>query len=79
MLLFTSYHLQGNFAPPPVATQPAHKPFVPANPPMLRNVEQYQQPTLGSQLYPVCSHIYNLVDSLTFAFQKLILVLVSGF
>ncbi|GAA0143231.1 vesicle coat protein [Lithospermum erythrorhizon] len=43
---------QGNFAPPPVNAQPVVKPFVPANPPMLRNVEQYQQPTLGSQLYP---------------------------
>ncbi|PIN23651.1 Vesicle coat complex COPII, subunit SEC31 [Handroanthus impetiginosus] len=42
----------GNFPPPPVNTQPAAK-FVPANPPLLRNVEQYQQPsTLGSQLYP---------------------------
>ncbi|CAA3002812.1 transport SEC31 homolog B [Olea europaea subsp. europaea] len=43
----------GNFPPPPAATQPALKPFVPTNPPQLRNVEQYQQPTtLGSQLYP---------------------------
>ncbi|KAL2234144.1 UNVERIFIED_CONTAM: Protein transport protein SEC31 B [Sesamum indicum] len=42
----------GNFPPPPVNSQPAAK-FVPANPPLLRNVEQYQQPsTLGSQLYP---------------------------
>ncbi|KAL7158037.1 hypothetical protein ABFS83_02G116000 [Erythranthe nasuta] len=42
----------GNFPPPPVNTQPPAK-FVPSNPPILRNVEQYQQPsTLGSQLYP---------------------------
>ncbi|KAH6759783.1 transducin family protein / WD-40 repeat family protein [Perilla frutescens var. frutescens] len=42
----------GNFPPPPVNTQPPAK-FVPANPPLLRNAEQYQQPaTLGSQLYP---------------------------
>uniref|UniRef100_A0A5B7BMN1 Sec16 Sec23-binding domain-containing protein n=1 Tax=Davidia involucrata TaxID=16924 RepID=A0A5B7BMN1_DAVIN len=43
---------QPNFAPPPVTSQPAAKPFIPATPPALRNVEQYQQPTLGSQLYP---------------------------
>lgn len=50
-----------NFAPPPVTTQPAARSFVPATPPVLRNVEQYQQhqapqhqpPTLQSQLYPV--------------------------
>ncbi|KAK4488602.1 hypothetical protein RD792_004368 [Penstemon davidsonii] len=42
----------GNFPLPPVNTRPAAK-FVPANPPLLRNVEQYQQPSsLGSQLYP---------------------------
>ncbi|XP_057976811.1 protein transport protein SEC31 homolog B [Malania oleifera] len=41
-----------NFATPPITTQPAVRPFVPATPPVLRNVEQYQQPTLGSQLYP---------------------------
>ncbi|XP_057498437.1 protein transport protein SEC31 homolog B-like isoform X1 [Actinidia eriantha] len=43
---------QMNFATPPGTTQPTVKPFVPATPPVLRNVEQYQQPTLGSQLYP---------------------------
>ncbi|KAM7512358.1 hypothetical protein LguiB_011233 [Lonicera macranthoides] len=43
---------QMNFAPPPVSTQPTVKPFIPSTPPVLRNVEQYQQPTLGSQLYP---------------------------
>ncbi|CAA0836849.1 Protein transport protein SEC31 homolog B, partial [Striga hermonthica] len=42
----------GNFFPPPVNTQPPAK-FVPTTPPLLRNAEQYQQPsTLGSQLYP---------------------------
>ncbi|KAL0349373.1 UNVERIFIED_CONTAM: protein transport protein SEC31B [Sesamum angustifolium] len=42
----------GNFPPPPVHAQPPAK-FVPANPPMLKNLEQYQQPSsLGSQLYP---------------------------
>ncbi|XP_060217414.1 protein transport protein SEC31 homolog B isoform X2 [Lycium barbarum] len=43
---------QGNIAPPPVATHPAKTSFIPSNPPALRNVEQYQQPTLGAQLYP---------------------------
>lgn len=42
---------QTNFHPPANA-QPAVRPFVPAPPPVLRNAEQYQQPTtLGSQLY----------------------------
>ncbi|PSS09961.1 Protein transport protein SEC31 B like [Actinidia chinensis var. chinensis] len=41
-----------NFATPSGTTQPTVKPFIPATPPVLRNVEQYQQPTLGSQLYP---------------------------
>ncbi|CAK9147517.1 unnamed protein product [Ilex paraguariensis] len=36
---------------PPAPTQPAITPFVPSTPPALRNVEQYQQPSLGSQLY----------------------------
>ncbi|KAK6120829.1 hypothetical protein DH2020_045434 [Rehmannia glutinosa] len=40
------------YPPPPVNTQPAAK-FVPANPPLLKNLEKYQQPSsLGSQLYP---------------------------
>ncbi|KAA3469497.1 protein transport protein SEC31-like protein B-like isoform X1 [Gossypium australe] len=44
---------QTNFAPPPETTQPTVRPFVPSNPPVLRNADQYQQPTsLGSQLYP---------------------------
>lgn len=38
---------------PPVSSQPAVRPFIPSTPPVLKNVEQYQQPTLGSQLYPV--------------------------
>ncbi|XP_047947796.1 protein transport protein SEC31 homolog B isoform X3 [Salvia hispanica] len=42
----------GNFPPPLVNAQPPAK-FIPANPPLLRNAEQYQQPsTLGSHLYP---------------------------
>lgn len=44
---------QPNFAPAAVV-RPSLKTFVPATPPALRNVENYQQPTLGSQLYPVC-------------------------
>ncbi|TYH42758.1 hypothetical protein ES332_D11G084100v1 [Gossypium tomentosum] len=44
---------QANFAPSPGTTQPAVRPFVPSNPPVLRNADKYQQPTtLGSQLYP---------------------------
>lgn len=37
---------------PAFSNQPAVRPFVPNTPPALRNVEQYQQSTLGSQLYP---------------------------
>nr|XP_043619010.1 protein transport protein SEC31 homolog B-like isoform X2 [Erigeron canadensis] len=41
------------FTPQP-PTQPAPKGFVPTTPPIIRNVDQYQQPpSLGSQLYPV--------------------------
>ncbi|PKA62399.1 WD-40 repeat-containing protein MSI2 [Apostasia shenzhenica] len=43
---------QQKLGQPAASSQPAVKPFVPANPPALRNAEQYQQPTLGSQLYP---------------------------
>ncbi|KAM1157961.1 hypothetical protein ACFX1X_028819 [Malus domestica] len=43
---------QENFSAPPVSSQPAVRPFIPSTPPVLKNVEQYQQPTLGSQLYP---------------------------
>ncbi|TYG93116.1 hypothetical protein ES288_A11G085100v1 [Gossypium darwinii] len=36
-------------------SSPTVRPFVPSNPPVLRNADKYQQPTtLGSQLYPVC-------------------------
>ncbi|XP_042061380.1 protein transport protein SEC31 homolog B-like [Salvia splendens] len=46
----------GNFLPPPVNAQPPAK-FIPANPPLLRNAEQYQQlSTLGSHLYPGASN-----------------------
>ncbi|KAL8154969.1 hypothetical protein AgCh_000362 [Apium graveolens] len=47
---------QPNSAPRPVTSQPAVKPFVPSTPQGLRNVEQYQQPTLASQLYPVSAN-----------------------
>ncbi|KAI8545890.1 hypothetical protein RHMOL_Rhmol07G0072200 [Rhododendron molle] len=43
---------QMNFAAPPVTPQTTVKPLVPGTPPVLRNVEQYPQLTLGSQLYP---------------------------
>lgn len=43
---------QTNFAPSPTATQSGARTFVPTTPPVLKNVEQYQPPTLGSQLYP---------------------------
>ncbi|XP_050283554.1 protein transport protein SEC31 homolog B [Quercus robur] len=42
---------QPNFAAPP-ATAPVARPFIPTTPAMLKNAGQYQQPTLGSQLYP---------------------------
>ncbi|XP_072984092.1 protein transport protein SEC31 homolog B-like isoform X1 [Typha latifolia] len=41
---------QQNFVP--AASQPAMKTFIPSSLPGLKNAEQYQQPTLGSQLYP---------------------------
>ncbi|KAJ8900152.1 hypothetical protein K2173_024792 [Erythroxylum novogranatense] len=43
---------QANFAPPQPVPQQTVRTFVPSNVPILRNAEQYQQPTLGSQLYP---------------------------
>ncbi|PQQ17145.1 protein transport protein SEC31 homolog B [Prunus yedoensis var. nudiflora] len=43
---------QEKFSVPHVSSQPAVRPFIPSTPPVLKNVEQYQQPTLGSQLYP---------------------------
>ncbi|WOK93536.1 hypothetical protein Cni_G02236 [Canna indica] len=39
-------------SPSAAAAQPTLKAFVPATPSALRNVEHYQQPSLGSQLYP---------------------------
>lgn len=42
-----------NFTPSPGTTQPSVIPFTPATPAALKNVGQYQAPTLGSQLYPV--------------------------
>ncbi|KAJ0978840.1 hypothetical protein J5N97_014314 [Dioscorea zingiberensis] len=51
---------QPSFAPPPVPAQPTPKPFVPATPPTLKNADQYQQPTLGSQLYPgAANHMFR--------------------
>ncbi|KAE8666963.1 protein transport protein SEC31 isoform 2 [Hibiscus syriacus] len=48
-----SPHLKVNFAPSPGTTQPAVRPFVPANHPGLRNADKYQQlTTLGSHLHP---------------------------
>ncbi|XP_031127310.1 protein transport protein SEC31 homolog B-like [Ipomoea triloba] len=47
---------QGSVAPPPIPAQSTVKPFIPTNPPALKHVEQYQQPTLGSQLYPGSAH-----------------------
>ncbi|KAG9459646.1 hypothetical protein H6P81_004154 [Aristolochia fimbriata] len=43
---------QPSFVPSPATAQPAVRPFIPSTPPTLKNLEQYQQPTLGSQLYP---------------------------
>lgn len=43
---------QVNFASPPATTQQTVRTFVPSDVPILRNAEQYQQPTLSSQLYP---------------------------
>lgn len=45
---------------PPVSSQPAVRPFIPSTPPVLKNVEQYQQPTLGSQLYPVSRSAFDV-------------------
>ncbi|XP_062173847.1 protein transport protein SEC31 homolog B [Alnus glutinosa] len=44
--------IQANFPAPPVTAQPIARSFIPATPPALKNAVQYQQPTLGSQLYP---------------------------
>ncbi|KAJ6984756.1 protein transport protein SEC31 [Populus alba x Populus x berolinensis] len=56
---------QPSFAPPAphAGTQQATRTFVPANVPSLRNAQQYQQPTLGSQLYPgTATSAYNPVQ-----------------
>lgn len=54
-LKYNCLSVQGNVAPPPVAPQPTSAvKFIPTNPPALRNVGKYQQPTLGAHLYPVC-------------------------
>ncbi|KAI8546857.1 hypothetical protein RHMOL_Rhmol07G0152000 [Rhododendron molle] len=45
------HYYQRNFATPPVTPQTTAKHFVPATPHVLSNVEQYPQPTLGSQLH----------------------------
>lgn len=52
-----------NVTPPVSMPQPSVKPFIPATPPTLRNVEQYQPPTLGSHLYPVYNQIiiYHII------------------
>ncbi|CAL9088000.1 unnamed protein product [Musa acuminata var. zebrina] len=55
----TSQVPQQNFAPPAAAAQPTIKPFVPATPAALRNVGHYQQPILGSQLYPGVANPVN--------------------
>ncbi|KAF3437366.1 hypothetical protein FNV43_RR20119 [Rhamnella rubrinervis] len=48
------------FSVPPVSSQPTVRPFVPSTPPLLKNAEHYQQPTLGSQLYPgTTNHAYQ--------------------
>ncbi|KAH9300540.1 hypothetical protein KI387_012123 [Taxus chinensis] len=55
---------QTNFAPP--VTQPQVKSFIPSTPPVLKNAEQYQPPSLMSQLYPgvppapVGTHAYQM-------------------
>ncbi|URE34598.1 transport protein [Musa troglodytarum] len=48
----TSQISQQAFTSPATMAQPTMKPFSPATPAALRNVERYQQPSLGSQLYP---------------------------
>ncbi|CAL9106090.1 unnamed protein product [Musa acuminata var. zebrina] len=56
----TSHVPEQNFNPPAAAAQPTIKPFVPTTPAALRNVEHYQQPSLGSQLYPgVANSVYQ--------------------
>ncbi|CAL9148419.1 unnamed protein product [Musa hybrid cultivar] len=52
ILSHTSQISQQAFPSPATMAQPTMKPFSPATPAALRNVERYQQPSLGSQLYP---------------------------
>ncbi|KAJ3683814.1 hypothetical protein LUZ60_014041 [Juncus effusus] len=48
---------QPSFGPQSGSQQPSMRSFVPSNAPVLKNAEQYQQPTtLGSQLYPGLSN-----------------------
>ncbi|KAF6136674.1 hypothetical protein GIB67_016130 [Kingdonia uniflora] len=56
---------QGTFTP--ASSQPPVRPFNPATPPTLPNVEQYHQPpSLGSQLYPgVVNPTYQPVPSVS--------------
>ncbi|KAK4794174.1 hypothetical protein SAY86_012168 [Trapa natans] len=46
-------------APAPSGSHQATRTFVPAPPPVLKNVEQYQQPTLHSQLYPATTPTFQ--------------------
>ncbi|KAL5994613.1 hypothetical protein ACLOJK_024666 [Asimina triloba] len=50
---------QANLAPSPVTAEPMVRSFVPSTLPILKNVEQYEQSTLGSQLYPGVSNAYQ--------------------
>ncbi|CAN1132534.1 Protein transport protein SEC31 homolog B [Linum perenne] len=47
---------QANFVPPPPSSQQAVRTFVPSSVPIVTNADQYQQPTLGAQLYPGASN-----------------------
>ncbi|XP_030495434.2 protein transport protein SEC31 homolog B [Cannabis sativa] len=61
-----------NFAAAPASIQSSMRTFVPTNPTMLKNVEQYQQPqtsTLGSQLYPNPNNAYQPVAPPNTTFQ----------
>ncbi|KAL8171502.1 hypothetical protein V2J09_023306 [Rumex salicifolius] len=57
---------QHNFAPPAGVSQPAVKSFMPATPSVLKNADQYQQPTtLASHLYPGAGSAYLPGSSMT--------------
>ncbi|ONK63576.1 uncharacterized protein A4U43_C07F16680 [Asparagus officinalis] len=49
-------HVQTNTPAPPAQVQPMVKPFVPAAPTPIKNVDQFQQPSLRSHLYPGTSN-----------------------